>query len=128
MFGLDAKNSDTSYTDIDYAWQSYSDALGNAMSALVYEKGSAPKGYSLGSDQNQVLSIRWCKDNSIKYFINRKFIYKSKVLVYNPPVINGVPVLHIGNSFYTKGAAVKNIQRISFDDCMTAFPTFGKST
>jgi len=127
MFGLDQKNSNKKYEDIDYAFQMYSNANGNSMSAPIYEKGTNTRS-SAGSDTAQVLSVRWCKDNSIKFFVNRKFAYKSKNPPYNPPIIDGVPVLHIGNSFYNEGAAIKNVQRISFDDCMTAYPTFGKST
>jgi len=117
MMGLDTTNSNRNYIDLDFAAQLYKS--GHGIHTSIYENGGY-KGGTVRTDQNGVISVRWCKNNQIRYFFNRKLWYTS---TKKGP---GQGALIPSSSFHTQYGKVKGLQRISFgDDCNTEFPHFG---
>jgi len=122
MFGLDQTNSQRSYTDIDWAIQCY--ASGAAVQNQIYEAGAHKSGSAAtraNGANTGIMSIRWCKNNEIRYFYNRVHWYTS-----SKKPSNSYQKLIPSSSFYTTGGKIAGLQRISFgDDCNTEYPTFG---
>jgi hypothetical protein len=122
MFGLDRVNSQRSYTDIDWAIQCYKSGAAGVYTT-VYENGSNKKSTTSHANgaNTGIMSIRWCKNNEIRYFYNRVHWYTSST---KPS--NSYQKLIPSSSFYRTGGKIAGLQRISFgDDCNTEYPTFG---
>ncbi len=98
MFGLDATNTNPSYSSIDYAFYFQSNGQ-----IAIYESGSN-KGtfgtYSNGDTAKVIL-----EDGMITYYINQNLVYNSTVVPTTP--------LFVGISLYHTGATLKNVHVVS---------------